>query len=136
MKKTIMVTLASLLLTATAYAGDGTLKQAMQQLGADFAALNQAILVEDFEAAASAAHAIAFHEKPSMGQRMKIVAALGTEMPAFKKADGKVHDLATRMEKAAQGKQMDQLIQQQSEMLGACMACHTSYRKKIVQQLK
>jgi cytochrome c556 len=133
MKKTMMVLATSLLFATTAYAGDGTLKQAMQQLGMDFSALNHAILVEDFEGAATAAHAIAFHEKPSISQRMKIVKALGTEMPAFKKADGKVHDLAIEMEKAAQGGDMGLLIQHQSEMLGACMGCHTSYRAKVLQ---
>ena len=115
---------------------DGSLKKVMQQLGRDYSNLERAILWENFEAAAKAAHAIAYHDKPSMGQRMKIMGALGTEMPEFKKADGKVHDLAVNIEKAARAKDMPLLIQHQSRMLTACMACHTTYRSRVIEALK
>ncbi len=121
--------------TASA-AEEGTLKYVMQQLGKDYAILNQAILVEDFDRAAKAAHHIAHHDKPSMWQKMKIMGALRTDMPNFKKADGKVHKLALTIEQAAQAKDMPQLIQQQSKMLSACMGCHTSYRTKVRNILK
>jgi len=117
-------------------AGAGTLKQIMQMLGRDYASLNHAILTEDFDGAAQAAHAIAFHDKPSMGQRMKIMASLGTEMPAFKQADGAVHDLAIEVEEAAKAGDMPRLIQRQSQMLSACMACHISYRNRVVDLLQ
>jgi len=109
----------------------GTLKAVMQQLGRDYAALDQAVLVEDFAAAATAAGHIASHETPSMVQRMKIMAGLRTEMSAFKQADGKVHSLAVEIKQAAEAKDMPLLIQRQSGMLSACMACHTAYRSKI-----
>jgi len=117
-------------------ASDGSLKQIMQQLGRDFDSLNQAILREDFAGAATAAHAIGFHDTPSMGQRMKLMTSLGTDMAKFKKADGKVHDLAITTEKAAKANDMPLLIKSQSELLSACMACHTSYRSRVVNLLK
>jgi cytochrome c556 len=135
MKKTILFT-AVMLLATNSYAGDGSLKQVMQQLGSDYSDLGDAILWEDFDAAAEAAHAIAYHDKPSMGQRMKIMGALGTEMPEFKKADGRVHDLALNIEEAARAKDMPLLIQHQSRMLTACMACHTTYRSRVIEALK
>ena len=114
----------------------GTLKSVMQQLGRDYAALDHAVLVGDFAAAAVAAEHIANHEKPSMFQRMKIMAVLRTEMSAFKQADDKVHQLAMAIKQAAEKKDMSLLIQRQSGMLSACMACHTAYRSKIKDILK
>ena len=115
---------------------DGSLKRVMQQLGRDYSNLERAILWENFEAAAKAAHAIAYHDKPSMGQRMKIMGTLGSEMPEFKNADGKVHKLAVNIEEAARAKDMPLLIQHQSQMLSACMACHTTYRSRVIKALK
>lgn len=117
---------------------DGTksLKQVMQKLGRDYSSLDHAILMENFDGAAQAAHAIAYHDKPSMGQRMKIMGELGLEMLQFKKADSKVHDLAIRIEAAAKAKDMPLLIQHQSQMLSACMACHSTYRNRVVDLLK
>jgi len=113
----------------------GTLKQIMQQLGEDYGKLDYAILIEDFDGAAKAAHTIAFHDKPSLGQRMQLMASLALEMSDFKKADGKVHALAIEIEDAAKAKDMPRLIERQSKMLSACMACHTSYRSKIIDAL-
>jgi len=112
----------------------GTLKAVMQQLGRDYHTLSQAILMEDFEGAEIAALAIAQHEKPSMRQRMALMAALGTEMPKFKQADDAVHQLALEMTKAAKAKDMPQLIQHQSQLMRGCMACHTGYRQKLMNE--
>jgi len=120
----------------TSAAEEGTLKYVMQQLGKDYTALDHAILMEDFDRAAKAANHIANHDKPSMWQKMKIMGGLRTDMPNFKKADEKVHNLALDIEKAAKAKDMPQLIQQQSKMLSACMGCHTAYRTKVMDFLK
>jgi len=109
----------------------GTLKAVMQQLGRDYAALGQAVLMEDFDAAANAAQHIAKHDQPSLGQKVKIMAGLRSEMSAFKQADGKVHSLAVDIKQAAEANDMPMLIQRQSAMLSACMACHTGYLNKI-----
>jgi len=114
----------------------GTLKSIMQQLGEDYAALDRAILMQDFDGAGMAAHHIAYHEKPSMFQKMKVIAALGAEMPAFKQADGKVHSLAVEIEQAAKAKDLPLLIQGQSGLLSACMACHTAYRVRVQNMLQ
>lgn len=135
MKKIILFA-AAMLLATNVYAGESSLKQVMQQLGSDYSDLDQAIFLEDFDAAAESAHAIAFHDKFSMEQRMKILSTLGTEMPNFKKADGKVHALAIKIEEAARAKDMGLLIQRQSQMLSACMACHTSYRSRVMDAFK
>lgn len=110
----------------------GSLQAVMQQIGMDYAALDHAILREDFAGAATAAHAIAFHDTPSLGTKMKLMGSLRTEMKEFKKADGKVHHLALDIEKAAKAKDMKALIAKQSQMLSACMACHTSFRSRVI----
>ena len=117
-------------------AEEGSLKAIMQQLGIDFSALESAILVQDFDAAEKAAHAIAFHDTPSFGTKMKLMASLRTDMPKFKEADDKVHNLALELEAAAKAKDVKTLIAKQSQMLSACMACHTSYRSRIIETLK
>jgi len=134
--KIIPILLAALLsftvnARADGSASDGSLKQIMQQLGKDYSSLNQAILIKDFESAAGAAHAIAYHDTPSLGQRIKIMAVLRTDMAEFKEADGRVHDLAIQVEKAAKAKDMPSLIKYQSEMFNACMACHTNHRSRV-----
>jgi len=141
LRKIILACLATVMLSAVNSwaaepASDGTLKKIMQQLGHDYSSLNHAILVENFDAAANSAHSIAYHEKPSLGQRMKILSKLGSEMSAFKNADEKVHGLAIKIEEAAKAKDMPLLIQHQSQMLSACMGCHTIYRSKIVNLLE
>lgn len=117
-------------------AGTKSLKQIMQKLNKDYSSLNHAILLEDFNSAAQAAYAIAYHDKPSMNQRMKILSSLGTDMPKFKQADGKVHALAIKIEAAAKARDMPLLMQRQSQMLSACMACHSIYRNRVVDLLK
>ena len=147
MKKTILLVTMSIAWAGSASAADsafatagaaqsvtaeaGTLKAVMQQLGRDYASLNQAVLMEDFEAAANAALHIAKHDQPSLGQKVKIMAGLRSEMSAFKQADSKVHSLAVDIQQAAEANDMPLLIQRQSAMLSACMACHTGYRSKI-----
>jgi len=142
MKKILLLIAASLSFMPSTYADDKgfaeerTLKAVMQQLGNDYNTLNQAVFLEDFDAAAKAANNIANHGKPSMFQKMKIMAGLRTDMPKFKKADAKVHNLALDIEKSAKAKNMAQLIQKQSAMLSACMSCHTSYRSRVIEILK
>lgn len=141
LRKTALISLTVSMLIAVNVraaepAGDGSLKLIMQQLGKDYSSLNHAILMEDFDSAAIAARAIAYHDKPSLGQRMKVLSELGSEMSEFKHADEKIHDLATGVEAAANSKNMQLLIQRQSQMLAACMSCHTNYRSRIVRLLK
>ena len=70
-----------------------------------------------------------------MFQKMKIIAGLRSNVSGFKQADGKVHTLAVEIERAAKAKDMPLLIKHQSTLLSACMACHTSYRKQVINLL-
>lgn len=136
LKNTLISLTVSIVIAANVWAAepasDGSLKQIMQQLGKDYSNLSHAILIEDFVGAAEAAQAIADHDKPALGQRMKVFGELGSEMSAFKSADKKVHDLALSVEEAAKAKDMPLLIKYHAQMLTACMSCHTPYRSKIV----
>lgn len=121
---------------AASKASGGSLRQVMQGLSREYANLNQAILREDFDGAVVAAHAIAYHDKPSVEDRMKLMRSMGTGMRHFKKADGVVHDLAIEVEKSAKQKDMPALIKAQSKLLPACMACHTTHRRNIIKILR
>ncbi len=117
-------------------AEEGSLKAIMQQLGMDYAAVDEAILKEDLDTVAVAAHGIAFHDEPSLGTKMKLMGSLRSEMKGFKAKDEKVHHLALDIEKAAKANDMKTVIAKQSQMLSACMACHTSYRSRVIDILK
>ena len=145
LQQAILVT--SLLWGVQAYAGEGmkpmqsmqegeSLKVIMQQLNVDYAALNIAIFMEDYVAAADAAQNIAYHDTVPMATKKKLKASLGKEMKMFKQADMKVHHLALDIEKAAQAKDMKTMIAKQSQMLSACMACHTSFRSRVIDILR
>jgi len=121
---------------ASVAAEAGSLKAIMQQLGMDYAALDEAILNENLAGVATAAHAIAFHDTPGLGTKMKLMASLRSDMKNFKKADDKVHRLALDIEQAAKAGDMQAVIAKQSQMLGACMSCHTSYRSRVIDILK
>ena len=113
-------------------AEEGSLKAIMQQLGMDYAAVDEAILKEDLDTVAVAAHGIAFHDEPSLGTKMKLMGSLRSEMKGFKAKDEKVHHLALDIEKAAKANDMKTVIAKQSQMLSACMACHTSFRSRVI----
>ena len=113
-----------------------SLKAIMQQLDRDYNKLTYAILLADFDSAAEAANGVANHDKAPMAQKKKLKQALGEKMKGFKQADMKVHALAMSIKKAAKAKDMQTLIQRHSQMLGACMSCHSTYRSKALQILK
>ncbi|MDX8387058.1 MAG: hypothetical protein R8M46_00795 [Ghiorsea sp.] len=112
-----------------------SLKVIMQHLKKDYDLLTQAMLDSDFDGAAEAAHAIAYHDKAPMAQKKRLKQAFGKEMKGFKQTDMKVHALALSIEEAAKSKDMKLLVQRQSKMLGSCMACHSTYRERAIKIL-
>ena len=140
----MVLLLVSLMVGIHAHAGESMQGQAegeslrviMQQLHIDYAALNAAVFSEDYETAAEAAYNIAYHDKIPMATKMKLKASMGKEMKTFKQMDMKVHHLALDIYKAAEAKDMKALVAKQSQMLSACMACHTSYRSRVIDILR
>ncbi len=131
MTRILLLLVASLCLATTVHAGEMTMKQVMQQLHTDFTRLNDAILMDDMQAAAVAAHGIANHAPPALSRRQQIKKALGTSMADFKAADMVVHGLAVKIAKAATAGDRDAVIRHQSAMLGACSGCHNRFRAQV-----
>jgi cytochrome c556 len=127
----------ALLFTGTANAqGEASLKLVMTNLEADMEAIVRALNYGDFETIEARALAIANHEKPPMTQRKKIMNFLGEEMVGFKKGDAKVHDSALKVAEYAAEKDYAGVIEGYGVLLGGCVACHTTYRSRIIEHLK
>lgn len=114
---------------------DSDLKHIMQGLRNDTALILDGLLIDDFDAVAQAAANIADHPQIPATQVTKVAAELGKEMAAFKQLDTLVHDLSLSIQSAALEKNRDRAVSEYQHMIGACLACHTSYRQRVAEVL-
>ena len=112
-------------------ATDTDLKTIMQDLRSDAALILDGLLIDDYDAIANAALKIADHPKIPPGQVALVVAELGSEMAAFKQFDTAVHDLSLAIQSAALEKDRGRAIASYQQMVGACLACHASFRQRV-----
>lgn len=111
--------------------GDASLRQVMQGLGQEMCRLNGAILKEDFTQAAVSAQAIAEHPRPPLGERLRIMAELGSDMPRFKRGDDAVHDSAMALKAAAERKEPAAVLEHYLHLMAGCVECHNSFRARV-----
>lgn len=117
-------------------AAQGSLQLVMQGLLDDTQKLTAAMLTEDFSSIENSAKNIADHPKPSMGTRMKLMKAMGSEMAKFKVNDGVVHEAAVTMVKNAQNKDIKAIAESFQTMIGGCVSCHSEFKTKVSAILK
>lgn len=103
----------------------------MRQLEADTLRLTSALIVQDWPAAATSATAIAEHPKVPMGERARILSAIGTRAADFRKLDGDVHDAATALAEAAAQGEPARARAAYGEMLDGCISCHQQFRSRV-----
>ena len=115
---------------------ESSLKTIMVKLGTDMEAIVRALNYEDFEAIETKAKEIAEHNKPPMAERVKILTFLAEEAGDFKKSDAMVHNSAVKVAEAAAEKDYGKVIENYKVLLSDCVACHTKYRSRIVEDLK
>jgi hypothetical protein len=114
---------------------DPDLKQIMQGLRDDAALVLDGLLIDEFDAVAQAAARIAGHPQIPATQIRLVAAELGPEMGAFKQFDALVHELAIAIRSAALEKDRGRAISDYQQMIGACLACHASYRQRVADAL-
>ena len=108
-----------------------TLKEIMQGLRNDFVRIGDGLLHDNFAEIAAGARGIAEHPRIPPDQVKRVAAELGTEMPAFKQMDKRVHDLSLRILSAAESSEAEQALQGFLEMTEGCLACHANYKERV-----
>lgn len=120
--------LLMLIVSVNAGAGAHTLKTIMQDLGDQVGRLARAIMADDLETAGAAAAAIADHPKPDMGERLALLARIGTDVAAFRQRDTEVHDAATAVKRSAEAGDRAALARDFHRLTDACLGCHNAFR--------
>lgn len=119
-----------LILGMPALAGPN-LQEVMKTLGDDLCRASGALLQEDYPTLAEAARAIADHPRPGMGERLKILAGLGTDAERFRSADRAVHDAATSLAEAAEREDAQAAAAHYSLLVEQCVDCHAGFRQRV-----
>lgn len=126
-------------LSVDAYADRATdknpleLRKVMRDLGKNMQAASDAISREDWARVAAIAPAIAEHPQPPMGEKVRILAFIGGNVPRFRAFDGQTHDAAYRMADAATKKDGAGVIAAFADIQTGCLGCHQAFRKAFVE---
>jgi cytochrome c556 len=107
------------------------MKEVMQRISNDMEKLVGHLMKDEFEEVARYADKIANHDEPPLSQRLRMIANLGTEFTKFKNHDDEVHINATAMKKAADNRNVQDVIDNYTKVLTNCNNCHKDYRKQI-----
>lgn len=103
----------------------------MLRMSADMAGVMQALWLEDYEAMARSAAAVAGHAHISAAELKRIDAELGPELTAFEAADAAVHEASVRMRDAAEARQLDAFLEHLATVQRGCVACHSKFRDRL-----
>ena len=129
----LVVAVLAMPLASTAAAD--TFQSVMQGLADDMNRVQSALFVEDFDTATEAAEAIADHPKPSLGERRRVLSAVGSRISEFRALDQRVHETAKGLANAARDQDRDQSIRYHGRLVNACIACHSAFRDEVVSAL-
>lgn len=110
------------------------LRKIMRDLGKNMQAATDAIAREDWMRVAAIAPAIADHPQPPMGEKVRILAFIGGNVPRFRAFDGQTHDAANRMADAASKKDGAGVIAAFADIQTGCLGCHQAFRQTFVEK--
>ncbi len=105
------------------------LRKIMQDMGAEMAAISEAISREQWSQVERSALWIADHPRPPMSERMKIKSLFGSEMGRFKSYDIKTHSTARELAKVAANEDGTAVITTFATLQSSCLTCHQNFRK-------
>jgi hypothetical protein len=109
------------------------LRRIMQELGKNMQTVTDGISREDWELVAGTAPRIAEHPQPPLGEKMLILAFVGSDAGRFKQFDGQTHQAAKALEQAARRGDGQAVVAAFSTLQGSCLACHQNFRKSFVE---
>ncbi|MDP2795828.1 MAG: cytochrome c [Sulfurisoma sp.] len=101
----------------------------MKDLGKNMQAVVDGLSREDYATVEKAALAIADHPKAPLGEKMRVMAYVGTNAPRFKTLDGETHEHAMALAKASKGGNGEDAIAAFGKLQSSCFACHQAFRK-------
>lgn len=109
------------------------LRRIMKDLGKDMQTVTDAISREDWARVAQVAPRIADHPQPPVGEKMRILAFIGSDVGKFKGFDEQTHQAAKAMQAAAGRGDGKAVIAAFANLQNSCLGCHQSYRKPFVE---
>jgi cytochrome c556 len=108
------------------------LRKIMQGMGKSMQLIVDGISREDWESVASVAPLIADHPQPSMGEKIRILSFIGSDVSKFKGHDQKTHQAALALEQAAIRHDGQAVILNFATLQNSCLSCHQQFRKSFV----
>jgi cytochrome c556 len=134
MIKRAMTSFILLIMVAPVQAGEPLAFQGvMRDLGKHMQTVAGAIANEDWVRVEETAHMIGDHPKPSVVERTRIFAFVGTNMGKFKEFDKQTHEGAHEMAYAAKAADGTQVINAFQKIQTGCLGCHQNFRAAFVQ---
>lgn len=109
------------------------LRGVMQQLDRDMQAVTAAIVREDWPRVAALAPKIGNHPAPPLGEKLRILAWLGTDAGKFRSFDTGVREASAAMGEAATRGDGRAVIAGFAKVQQACLGCHQAFRKPFVE---
>jgi cytochrome c556 len=107
-----------------------TLRAIMQELGAEYVRLGNALMIEDFKVLEESAKAVESHPLPD-----ELVAAirskLGRSFRAFERADDRSHHGAADLARRAAARDVTGAARAFATMTQACVSCHKQFRATL-----
>lgn len=133
MKKRLFAAFGLFIAAVGAHAAEPlALQKIMKDLGRNMQVVTDGISREDWELVAKTAPLIADHPQPPLGEKMRIMAFVGSDMGKFKAHDGRTHDAARTLDKAARLRDGAGVIAAFATLQSACHDCHREFRKQFV----
>ncbi len=104
----------------------------MKEMGRNMQTIVDGMSREDYATVEKAALAIAGHPQPPLGEKLRVMAFVGTDAPRYKAFEGETHDKATTLAKVSKNGNGEDAIAAFRRLQSSCLACHQAFRKPFV----
>ncbi len=94
------------------------------------------IMIEDYNQVTDIAEDIAYHPGPELEKRNALLKKLGLDAIAFKLHEDRVRQNALKLMKAASNKNLEETLEEYSNLAKSCTECHIAYRDKVRSLIK
>lgn len=107
------------------------LRPIMQLLGVEMARLANALWIDDYAALDTSATAIASHPHIAPEEVARIERILGSEVATFDSLDRAVHEASLALQRAAQSRDSEAIVNSLGTVQQGCVACHSQFRERL-----
>ena len=108
------------------------LRKIMQELGTNLQSITDGISREDWALVEKMAPLVADHPQPPLGEKMRNMGFVGTNMGKFKAHDAETHAQAQAVGQAAKAKDGPGVILAFQKLQTSCYNCHSEFRTPFV----